>query len=153
MSIFPSATSEMNEGKYETFLDTMEWRDQAMHDNLMWLATEVYPNEKFIVWGHNDHIRKAQSEVMGSPYPITMMGEKLSEEMKNTVMFWDCMHQAVKQPITPEDFMPLSQQHPVPLKVLCLRRTYLIASWIFGTRTERPGTPGCSNHDLHTAGA
>ncbi|WP_353057554.1 erythromycin esterase family protein [Paenibacillus illinoisensis] len=76
------ATSEMNEGKYETFLDTMEWRDQAMHDNLMWLATEVYPNEKFIVWGHNDHIRKAQSEVMGSPYPITMMGEKLSEEMK-----------------------------------------------------------------------
>ncbi|MGF9698001.1 erythromycin esterase family protein [Paenibacillus sp. MABNR03] len=78
------AAAEMNEGKYETFFDSMEWRDQAMHDNLMWLATEVYPNEKFIVWGHNDHIRKAHSEVMGSPYPITMMGEKLSEEIKKS---------------------------------------------------------------------
>jgi len=78
------AMTEMNEGKYETFMDSMDWRDQAMHDNLMWLATEVYPNEKFIVWGHNDHIRKAHSEVMGSPYPVTMMGERLSEELKKT---------------------------------------------------------------------
>ncbi|WP_339300173.1 erythromycin esterase family protein [Paenibacillus sp. FSL R5-0623] len=78
------AMAEMNKGKYESFFDSMEWRDQAMHDNLMWLATEVYPNEKFIVWGHNDHIRKAHSEVIGSPYPITMMGEKLSEEMKKS---------------------------------------------------------------------
>ncbi|WP_256984800.1 MULTISPECIES: erythromycin esterase family protein [Paenibacillus] len=76
--------AEMNEGKLESFIDSMEWRDQAMHDNLMWLATEVYPNEKFIVWGHNDHIRKAQSEVMGSPYPIALMGEKLSKEMKQS---------------------------------------------------------------------
>ena len=74
--------TEMNEGKYDSFLEAMEWRDQAMHDNLMWLASEVYPNEKFIVWAHNDHIRKALSEVMGSPYPITLMGEKLSKEMK-----------------------------------------------------------------------
>lgn len=66
----------------ETFLESMEWRDQAMLDNLLWLATEVYPNEKFIVWAHNDHIRKAHSEVMGSPYPVKLMGERLPEEWK-----------------------------------------------------------------------
>lgn len=66
----------------ETFLKSMEWRDQAMLDNLLWLATEVYPNEKFIVWAHNDHIRKAHSEAMGSPYPVKLMGERLPDEWK-----------------------------------------------------------------------
>ena len=69
------STLGMESGDYAPFLESMEWRDQAMHDNLMWLATEVYPTEKFIVWGHNDHIRKSQTEVMGSPYPVTLMGE------------------------------------------------------------------------------
>ncbi|OMF74342.1 erythromycin esterase family protein [Paenibacillus glucanolyticus] len=76
------STLGMESGDYTPFLKSMEWRDQAMLDNLMWLATEVYPTEKFIVWGHNDHIRKAQTEVMGSPYPVALMGEQLSDEMK-----------------------------------------------------------------------
>ncbi|NWL86670.1 erythromycin esterase [Paenibacillus sp. 79R4] len=66
----------------EYLLKSMEWRDQAMQDNLIWLATEVYPNEKFIVWGHNDHIQKAHSEVMGTYYPVKQMGELLPEEWK-----------------------------------------------------------------------
>ncbi|MCM3494932.1 erythromycin esterase family protein [Paenibacillus lactis] len=76
------STAALEKGDYMPFLKTMEWRDQAMHDNLMWLATEAYPTEKFIVWGHNDHIRKAQTEVMGSPYPVKLMGEMLSDEVK-----------------------------------------------------------------------
>lgn len=76
------STLGMESGDYAPFLESMEWRDQAMHDNLMWLIAEVYPTEKFIVWGHNDHIRKAQTEVMGTPYPVSLMGEKLSQEMK-----------------------------------------------------------------------
>lgn len=72
----------MPEGEYTWFLKSMEWRDKAMLDNLMWLATDVYPTEKFIVWAHNDHIRKAQSEVMGSPYPVKLMGEMLPDDMK-----------------------------------------------------------------------
>ena len=76
------STLGMESGDYVPFLESMEWRDQAMHDNLMWLVTEVYPTEKFIVWGHNDHIRKAQTEVMGTPYPVSLMGEQLSKEMK-----------------------------------------------------------------------
>ncbi|GGG19858.1 erythromycin esterase family protein [Paenibacillus aceti] len=66
----------------EHFLKSMEWRDQAMLDNLIWLATEVYPTEKFIVWAHNDHIRKTHSEVMGTFYPVKLMGERLPEEWK-----------------------------------------------------------------------
>nr|WP_234032920.1 erythromycin esterase family protein [Paenibacillus faecalis] len=72
----------MAEGEYTWFLKTMEWRDQVMLDNLMWLANDVYPKEKFIVWGHNDHVRKAHSEVIGTPYPVKFMGEMLPEEMK-----------------------------------------------------------------------
>ncbi len=73
---------EMEQNKYESFLTTMEWRDQAMMENLLWLAEEVYPTEKFIVWAHNDHIRKAQSDVMGSPYPVKLMGERLPDIYK-----------------------------------------------------------------------
>ncbi|RRJ65047.1 erythromycin esterase [Paenibacillus oralis] len=72
----------MQTGDYAPFFESMEWRDKTMLDNLMWLATEVYPTEKFIVWGHNDHIRKAHSEVMGTPYPVKLMGELLPDEMK-----------------------------------------------------------------------
>jgi len=66
----------------ESFYKTMEWRDQVMMENLLWLAEEIYPTEKFIVWAHNDHIRKAQSEVMGSPYPVKLMGERLPDIYK-----------------------------------------------------------------------
>jgi len=73
---------EMEQNKYDSFLKTMEWRDEAMMENLLWLAEEVYPTEKFIVWAHNDHIRKAQSDVMGSPYPVKLMGERLPDIYK-----------------------------------------------------------------------
>ncbi|MFL1998018.1 erythromycin esterase family protein [Lysinibacillus irui] len=73
---------DIEQNNIETFLKTMEWRDQSMMENLLWLAEEVYPTEKFIVWAHNDHIRKAQSEVMGSPYPVKLMGERLPEIYK-----------------------------------------------------------------------
>lgn len=73
---------EMEQNKYDSFLKTMEWRDQAMMENLLWLAEEVCPTEKFIVWAHNDHIRKAQSDVMGSPYPVKLMGERLPDIYK-----------------------------------------------------------------------
>lgn len=73
---------ELEQNNPTTFYKTMEWRDQAMLANLLWLAEEIYPTEKFIVWAHNDHIRKAQSEVMGTPYPVKFMGELLPEIYK-----------------------------------------------------------------------
>jgi len=72
---------ELEQDKFDSYLKTMEWRDQAMMENLLWLAEEIYPTEKFIVWAHNDHIRKAQSEVMGSD-PIKLMGERLPDIYK-----------------------------------------------------------------------
>ncbi|MDD1505407.1 erythromycin esterase family protein [Lysinibacillus sp. CNPSo 3705] len=77
------ATIELEQDKDDSYLKTEEWRDQAMMENLLWLAEEIYPTEKFIVWAHNDHIRKAQSEVMGSPYPVKSMGERLPDIYKN----------------------------------------------------------------------
>ncbi|MGE7997765.1 erythromycin esterase family protein [Lysinibacillus sp. NPDC093190] len=73
---------DLEQNKYDSFLKTMEWRDQSMMENLLWLAEEIYPTEKFIVWAHNDHIRKVQSEVMGSPYPVKLMGERLPDSYK-----------------------------------------------------------------------
>ncbi|MGE7810744.1 erythromycin esterase family protein [Lysinibacillus capsici] len=73
---------DIEQNNIESFLQTMEWRDQAMMENLLWLAEEVYLTEKFIVWAHNDHIRKAQSDVMGSPYPVKLMGERLPDIYK-----------------------------------------------------------------------
>ncbi|EFI66877.1 erythromycin esterase-like protein [Lysinibacillus fusiformis ZC1] len=73
---------DIEQNNIGSFLQTMEWRDQAMMENLLWLAEEVYPTEKFIVWAHNDHIRKAQSDVMGSPYPVKLMGERLPDIYK-----------------------------------------------------------------------
>lgn len=76
------SNTDIEQNNIESFLQTMEWRDQAMMENLLWLAEEVYPTEKFIVWAHNDHIRKAQSDVMGSPYPVKLMGERLPDIYK-----------------------------------------------------------------------
>ncbi|MCL1697227.1 erythromycin esterase family protein [Lysinibacillus sp. BPa_S21] len=73
---------EVEQNKYDSYFKTMEWRDQSMMENLLWLAEEIYPTEKFIVWAHNDHIRKAQSEVMGSPYPVKLLGERLPDIYK-----------------------------------------------------------------------
>ncbi|MGE7675743.1 erythromycin esterase family protein [Lysinibacillus sp. NPDC094403] len=76
------ANIEVEQNKYDSYFKAMEWRDQSMMENLLWLAEEIYPTEKFIVWAHNDHIRKAQSEVMGSPYPVKLMGERLPDIYK-----------------------------------------------------------------------
>ncbi|MCL1702674.1 erythromycin esterase family protein [Lysinibacillus sp. Bpr_S20] len=73
---------EYEQNKNDSSFKTTEWRDQAMMENLLWLAEEVYPTEKFIVWAHNDHIRKAQSEVKGSPGSIKLMGELLPDIYK-----------------------------------------------------------------------
>lgn len=69
-------------GDLTVFMKLNEWRDQAMVDNLIWLATEVYPTEKFIVWAHNGHIRKANSEVMEAPFTGKLMGELWPDQYK-----------------------------------------------------------------------
>lgn len=67
------------QGDYSGTQPMMEWRDRAMASNLAWLATEVYPEERIIVWGHNGHISKAQSLISNMP---KSMGELMPKELQ-----------------------------------------------------------------------
>jgi erythromycin esterase len=42
----------------------MERRDSLMAENLLWLAQEIYPNKKIIVWAHNTHIDKGGTDAI-----------------------------------------------------------------------------------------
>ncbi|MCY9528529.1 MULTISPECIES: erythromycin esterase family protein [Paenibacillus] len=67
------------QGDYSGTQAIMEWRDRAMASNLAWLATDIYPEEKIIVWGHNGHISKAQSLIYSMP---KSMGELMPETLR-----------------------------------------------------------------------
>lgn len=61
----------------------LQWRDKQMADNLVWLATEVYPNEKLIVWAHNTHIGKATHELYeGEVGQLKYVGELMPKELQ-----------------------------------------------------------------------
>lgn len=61
-------------------------RDRIMADNLAWLAEEVYPGKKIIVWAHNYHIRKQNSSVQDDPLfmglPTPTLGELLPDTLR-----------------------------------------------------------------------
>ncbi|KAF7774502.1 hypothetical protein PCIT_a0960 [Pseudoalteromonas citrea] len=54
----------------------MASRDQSMADNVIELATELYPNEKMAIWAHNSHIAEYYSDHR-TQYPL--MGMHLNE--------------------------------------------------------------------------
>ncbi|NKI24093.1 erythromycin esterase family protein [Paenibacillus dendritiformis] len=74
ISIHSSAFLNGKSMDYMSVIKSSEYRDRMMADNLSWLATHVYPNEKIIVWAHNGHIAKAYSQEMNS-LPRVHMGE------------------------------------------------------------------------------
>ncbi|WP_214484834.1 erythromycin esterase family protein [Bacillus sp. SM2101] len=60
-----------------------ESRDKIMSDNLVWLLEEMYPDEKFIVWAHNDHIMKNRLTIKMDRNKLYMnMIEYLPETIK-----------------------------------------------------------------------
>ncbi|NEW06777.1 erythromycin esterase family protein [Paenibacillus sp. SYP-B3998] len=52
-------------GKYDLSTSLREnvvyLRDEMMANTLTWIAEDLYPNQKIIVWGHNYHVRKNNS--------------------------------------------------------------------------------------------
>ncbi|MFT0802785.1 erythromycin esterase family protein [Bacillus swezeyi] len=50
------------------FSKLFEYRDELMAKNLEFLSQHVYPDEKFIIWAHNLHIKKQSSANRFSPY-------------------------------------------------------------------------------------
>jgi len=62
------------------FSKLFEYRDELMAKNLEFLSQHVYPDEKFIIWAHNLHIKKQSSVNRFSPYRSFV--ENLPEFMK-----------------------------------------------------------------------
>ncbi|MGY0693958.1 erythromycin esterase family protein [Virgibacillus sp. FSP13] len=62
------------------FSKLFKLRDELMAKNLEFLAKEIYPNEKFIIWAHNMHIKKESSVSRFSPYRSFV--ENLPDSMK-----------------------------------------------------------------------
>ncbi len=54
-----------------SMLGYVEYRDQGMAENLRFLAEELYPGQKIIVWGHNFHLRHNNLDIPAdtSAYP------------------------------------------------------------------------------------
>lgn len=59
---------------------SIESRDRGMAENLSFVANELYPNEKIMVWAHNFHIRHMNTQVQGSDGGMRVMGEWLHPE-------------------------------------------------------------------------
>lgn len=55
-------------------------RDHMMAENLEWLLTELYPNEKVIVWAHNFHIFKNYKTLMGYKPVGSLLSKKITED-------------------------------------------------------------------------
>ncbi|WP_052807169.1 erythromycin esterase family protein [Risungbinella massiliensis] len=58
-------------------------RDEAMAKNLTWLAEELYPNKKIIVWAHNIHIRKVNTQTENpNRTNVVTMGQLMPDRLK-----------------------------------------------------------------------
>ena len=56
-------------------------RDKYMAENLEWLAEKIFPDEKIIIWAHNQHI--CDNPDLGKYIPeVPSMGHNISEKMK-----------------------------------------------------------------------
>lgn len=58
-------------------------RDKGMSKNLIYLAEDIYPNEKIIVWAHNYHIRNNINANYDNNFKT--MGRLISEHFNNEV--------------------------------------------------------------------
>lgn len=57
----------------------LEKRDSLMAENVFWLANEVFPNKKIIIWAHNTHIDKGGTDALNKSmgyYIHRKMGKK-----------------------------------------------------------------------------
>lgn len=66
-------------------------RDFKMYQNINWIFTKLYKNQKMVIWSHNCHIMRASTSInnqYGNTYPV-MMGDLLDytygAKMYNTI--------------------------------------------------------------------
>ncbi len=66
----------------DSFFINSSARDSLMAANITYLADSVYPNEKIIVWAHNGHIKKVDSQQEKPHHSFKTMHEYLPERLK-----------------------------------------------------------------------
>lgn len=54
-------------------------RDRAMADNVAFLANEMYPGKKILIWAHNFHIRHANADTTSA---VRTMGSYVAEKFR-----------------------------------------------------------------------
>lgn len=63
-------------------------RDQQMFKNLLWLAMQKFPKEKFIIWAHNAHIAKSMQIHSDTANQTIMMGAFLGNQRWNPYRYY-----------------------------------------------------------------
>lgn len=58
-------------------------RDSAMAENVLFLTDEIFPEERFVLWAHNVHVRNGGEQV--APFYNKSMGQWLVEWRRNDV--------------------------------------------------------------------
>nr|WP_276563271.1 erythromycin esterase family protein [Lysinibacillus xylanilyticus] len=143
---------ELEQDKDDSYLKTIEWRDQAMMENLLWLAEEVYPTEKFIVWAHNDHIRKAHSEVKGSPDSVKLMGERLPDIYKKYSYVLGLYMAGGETANNLREPMAVLPPIKGSIEDILSSTNELTHLSTYATVKMNEGTHGCLSHAYHIAG-
>lgn len=69
-------------------VDSYEFRDRIMAQNVEWIMKTMYPGKKVILWAHNDHLAKNTSKILEKEdgkwiNSFTSMGEILNKELKD----------------------------------------------------------------------
>ncbi|MDR7246527.1 erythromycin esterase family protein [Priestia megaterium] len=118
VEFFIKANKKMQEGNYtapEKLQENPNYiRDVAMAKQIEWITNNLYPNQKIIVWGHNYHLRKNNSEVQyaSQNYGIPSMGELLSKDLKQKA-YTIGLYMKEGEQIVQNQLVPVPNNHPI----------------------------------------
>lgn len=90
IEVYAELRSRWDPNELTVTLDDINLRDAAMADNLIWLARDVYPRRKIIVWAATFHnLRNPQliesSTSEGSPADLTTMGHHVWQALGSSI--------------------------------------------------------------------
>lgn len=126
------------------FMKAIKIRNEVMANNISWLAQEMFPNEKIIIWAHNGHIMKRSRGLLGFPSTLSYLPNKI-KELSYTIGFFmysgkaaennrnvyevqqpdqDSIEFRIKQVGHEFSFLDISQQRKVPQNHWLFKNTY-----------------------------
>jgi erythromycin esterase len=70
------------------WLDAVNLRDRAMAEQLLWLASEVHPDARIVLWAHNGHVARSTRSVPDERLRGRMipMGRHLARELGDALV-------------------------------------------------------------------